>query len=248
MRNARSTAKGVERTDSHETMATSTSASRKPTSGDNTIASNVFDSPLQTTAERPALAMPPPTRPPIRACELLDGIPSRPGDQVPDNGANQRSEDHLRVNHVRIDDSGADGIGDMQAEYQKGDEVEEGRPKHRVLRPQHAGRDDGRDRIRCVVQSVQEIEQQRDGDQADKDRKTKWRPQRGPALYLLDDDAVDLVGYVIEAVGDLLQVIVDLDADNEVHRHWRCGASGKAPSGRYRADHRHGLRACPVPR
>src|SRR6185437_1874717 len=45
-----------------------------------------------------------------------------------------------------------------------------------------------------------------------------WRPRRGPALYLLDDDAVDLVGNVVEAVGDLFQVIVDLDADNEIHR------------------------------
>ena len=55
MRKARSTANGVERTDSQDTIATSTSASRKPTSGDSTIASSVFDSPLQTAAEMPGL-------------------------------------------------------------------------------------------------------------------------------------------------------------------------------------------------
>src|SRR5690349_16778557 len=44
-----------------------------------------------------------------------------------------------------------------------------------------------------------------------------WRPLRGPALYLLDDDAVDLVGNVVEAIGDLFQVIIDLDANDEVH-------------------------------
>ena len=51
-------------------------ASTKPTTGDSTIAASVFDSPLQTAAERPALAMPAPTSPPISACELDEGMPS----------------------------------------------------------------------------------------------------------------------------------------------------------------------------
>src|SRR5947209_17986594 len=38
------------------------------------------------------------------------------------------------------------------------------------------------------------------------------------ALDLLDHDRVDLVGDVVEAVGDLFQVIVDLGADDEIHR------------------------------
>src|SRR6202035_4497554 len=53
MRKARSTANGVERTDAQDTIATSTSASKNPTSGDSTIASSVFDNPLQTAAESP---------------------------------------------------------------------------------------------------------------------------------------------------------------------------------------------------
>src|SRR4051812_26944216 len=76
MRKARSTANGVERTEAQDTIATSTSASRNPTSGDSTIASNALVRPLQTAAANPALAMPAPTSPPISACELLDGIPS----------------------------------------------------------------------------------------------------------------------------------------------------------------------------
>src|SRR5206468_3593623 len=76
MRKARSTANGVERTDAQDTIATSARARKKPTSGDSTMASNVLDKPLQTAAESPALAIPPPTRPPINACELEDGIPS----------------------------------------------------------------------------------------------------------------------------------------------------------------------------
>ena len=100
MRKARSTRSGVERTESHETISTSTSASRKPTSGDSTIAAASCDSPLQTAAESPALAMPPPTSPPIRACETAGGNAEPPGDQVPDDGADQRGEDHLRVDDV----------------------------------------------------------------------------------------------------------------------------------------------------
>src|SRR4029078_12329840 len=76
MRKARSTANGVERTESQDTIATSTSASRNPTSGDNTIASSALDKPLQTAADRPAIAIPAPTSPPISACELDEGIPS----------------------------------------------------------------------------------------------------------------------------------------------------------------------------
>src|SRR5713226_7697984 len=76
MRKARSTANGVERTDAQDTITTSTSASRNPTSGDSTMASSVFVSPLQTAAESPAFAIPAPTNPPIKACELLEGMPS----------------------------------------------------------------------------------------------------------------------------------------------------------------------------
>src|SRR3954454_21343695 len=75
MRKARSTAKGVERTDAQDTIAIRIIASRNPTNGESTIARIVFDNPLQTAADIPALAMPPPTNPPIRACELLEGIP-----------------------------------------------------------------------------------------------------------------------------------------------------------------------------
>src|SRR5436305_5593169 len=39
----------------------------------------------------------------------------------------------------------------------------------------------------------------------------------GPALYLLDDDAVDFVGDVIEAIGDLFKMVVDFGADDVIH-------------------------------
>src|SRR5690242_7997103 len=69
------------------------------------------------------------------------------------------------------------------------------------------------------MQSVEKVEQQRDRDQTDQHRKTKGGfHDRGSRSDLFDHDRVDLVGDIIEAVGNLFQVIVDLGADDEVHR------------------------------
>jgi len=104
-----------------------------------------------------------------------------PGDQVPKDRTHQRAEHHTRVDHGGRDDSGAKCIGHMQTEKQECDEIEEGRPGHRVLRRQHAGGDNGRDRIGRVVQPVQEIERECDRDQADQHRQR----QHGVHLVLV---------------------------------------------------------------
>ncbi|MNS74519.1 hypothetical protein D3C72_1079970 [compost metagenome] len=44
--------------------------------GDMKMAPTVFNTPATTTALVPALAMPAPSRPPTRACELEDGMPA----------------------------------------------------------------------------------------------------------------------------------------------------------------------------
>src|SRR5882672_12340398 len=51
-------------------------ARQKPVSGDSTMAAEVLASPPQTIALMPTLAVPAPTRPPISACELDEGMPS----------------------------------------------------------------------------------------------------------------------------------------------------------------------------
>ena len=61
----------------HETNSIKASANRHPRPGDRKIAATVLPTPDQTTAWIPALVRPAPTRPPIRACELDDGSPSR---------------------------------------------------------------------------------------------------------------------------------------------------------------------------
>ena len=76
----------------------------------------------------------------------------------------------MRRRYVIVDDIGrdyarSDGLGDMQAKKQKGDEVEEGGPKHRILRTQDPGRDNRCDGVRRIVQAIEKIERQSDSDQ-----------------------------------------------------------------------------------
>ena len=51
--------------------------------------------------------------------------------EVPDDRADQRAEDHVDVDERRIDHALADGVGDVEAEEQERDEVEERRPDDR---------------------------------------------------------------------------------------------------------------------
>ncbi len=157
-RKARSTANGVERTDAQDTIATSTIASRNPTSGDSTIATSVFVSPLQTAAESPGLGHAAADQPPDQGVRTGGRDAQCPGDQVPDDGADQRRKNNLGVDHARFDDAGADGVGHVESEHREGDEIEERGPEHRVLRPQHPGRHNRRDRVGGVVQAVEEVE------------------------------------------------------------------------------------------
>src|SRR4029077_17425359 len=68
-----STADGLERTNAHETASTSSSARKKPSKGEKTMAEAVITRPLQTMEPRPAFVTAAPANPPINACELLEG-------------------------------------------------------------------------------------------------------------------------------------------------------------------------------
>ena len=72
-----------------------------------------------------------------------------------------------------LDDARPDRLRHVQPEYRERDEIEERGPDDRGLRPQHARRHDGRDRVGRVVKPVQEVEQQRDRDQRDEDGKSE---------------------------------------------------------------------------
>ena len=59
---------------------------------------------------------------------------------------------------------------ETHAEEQEGNEIEERRPDHRVLWAQHPRRHHRCDRVGGIVQAIEEIERERDGDQRDQDR------------------------------------------------------------------------------
>src|SRR6185369_10770355 len=74
-RNQRSTRRGVERENIHDMASMSRMASAKPSAGDSKIAAEVLTNPLATSVPVPPLATAAPPRPPMSACEELDGMP-----------------------------------------------------------------------------------------------------------------------------------------------------------------------------
>src|SRR6185369_13474979 len=71
---------------------------------------------------------------------------------------------------LRIDDPLADRVRHVEREDREGDEVEEPGPQHRLAGGEDARRDDGGDRVRRVVKSVDVVEGQRDHDDRDDDQ------------------------------------------------------------------------------
>ena len=95
----------------------------------------------------------------------------------------------MRVHDIGRDDANSDGARDMDAEHEKGDEVEEGRPDHRIAWAQHAGRDQSRDRIRRVMHAIEEIKGQGDRNQGDQHWQVEDACHDGYVnLELIDDD------------------------------------------------------------
>src|SRR5450631_4389548 len=218
IRKARSTAKGVERTDAHDTIATSTSASRNPTTGDNTMASNVFDRPVQTAAEIPALAIPPPTRPPIKACELEDGIPSpqviRFQTIAPIKAANITCASMMLGSMIPVP---------MVCATLSPNTMKATKLKNAAHSTAYCGRSTRVDTIVAIELAASCNPLRKSNSSATAINPTRiGRPSVAstarPCLYLFDHDTVDLVGDVVEAIGDFLQMVVDLCADDEVHR------------------------------
>ncbi len=105
-----------------------------------------------------------------------------------------------------------------------GREVEEGGEGDRLDRAEQLGRDHRRDRIGGVMQAVQKVERQRQGDQADQQRKSEFVHRSARPSAVVDDDAVDLVRDILERVDDPLEMLEDFALDDEVDRAWpsRC--------------------------
>jgi hypothetical protein len=103
-----------------------------------------------------------------------------PSQEVPDDGSHQRTEDHRRVDNLGGDNAGSDRLRDVQSEEKESDEIEECRPDHRIVRPQHARGNHSRDRVRSIMQPVQEVEGQRNQDEADEGRQGERADHASP--------------------------------------------------------------------
>ena len=87
-----------------------------------------------------------------------------PGEQVPDDGADQAGKNHLwRDEHpavALINETARDGLRDLGRE-KRANEIQNRGEQHRSFRFQRAGRDGGCHRIRSVVKPVGEVEEER---------------------------------------------------------------------------------------
>src|SRR5712691_13465059 len=209
MRKARSTANGVERTDSQDTIATSTSASKNPTSGDSTIATSVFDSPLQTAAEIPALAIPAPISPPIKACELEDGIPNphviRFQTMAPINAANITCASMTLGSMMPVPIV----LATWSPNTMKATKL-----KNAAHTTAYCGRSTRVETMVAIELAASCSPLRKSNNSATAIKPTSTGRARvastmRPCLYLFDHDRIDLVGDVVEAIRDFLQVLVD---------------------------------------
>src|SRR5712691_8004344 len=220
IRNQRSTANGVRLTKIQDTASTSTMASTKPSSGESTIAARVFDSPLQTTTATPALAIPAPSRPPTSAWELLDGMPknhvTRFQTMAPVSAPNTTRASTISASTMPVPSVCATCSPNTRKAMKL---------KTAAQPTAYCGRST---RVDTMVAT---------------EFAASWKPLRksnarasainatssgrasvavcivgSGALDVLDDGAVDHVADVVEAVDDLLEVVVHLVAGEESHR------------------------------
>src|SRR5512141_825283 len=189
---ALSSGSGLARRKIHVALRKKRKPRSMPSVGERTMKTRVLTRPFATRTPGPAFTTAAPAKPPP------------PRQEVPDDRAEERREDEERVHDGRIHDVLADRLGDAGLERERGDEVEERGPRDGRLRRQDAGPDDGRDRIRGVVEAVDEVERERDEDDEEDER------HRRPALRGLQDDLLEDVRDVLAAVGRFLEDLVDL--------------------------------------
>ena len=144
-----------------------------------------------------------------------------PGDQVPRNRADERTENHAAVDEGGIDDALADRRGHGQVKERPRKNVEERGPEHRLPRLEHAGGYDGGDGVRRVVEAVHEIEGQREQHQQHQrhgDLSEIHASRIRPASAVLEHDAFDDVRDVLALVGGRLERLIHgLELDQLAH-------------------------------
>src|SRR3954453_2971848 len=106
----------------------------------------------------------------------------KPARDIPDYGSDQRAENHALINRTSVDDADAEGLRDVQSEHGNRNEIENRGPDDGRERAQHAGRDDGGNRVCRVGKAVQKIKSERQRDKPDEHRECQRRAgHRRPA-------------------------------------------------------------------
>ena len=88
-----------------------------------------------------------------------------PGDDVPDDRPDQRAENDVVIDNGWINGALANSGRHLQLEQEIGKKIEGSSPNHGLLGFENPRRNDGGDRVGCVVKAVHEIEQQGDKNQ-----------------------------------------------------------------------------------
>ena len=105
-----------------------------------------------------------PSHPPDQGVRRARGQAEVPGDHVPYDGSHQSGEDDRVCEDPLIDHILGDRAGHRRSEDQECREVEERGPRDSQSRREDARRDDRRDRVGRVVEPVEEVERQGNGD------------------------------------------------------------------------------------
>ena len=142
---------------------------RRPITGATTMKMIVLVQPAGMIALNPAFATAAPAYPPKSACDELVGNPKNHVIRFQVIAPQRPAKMTASVTYSQAHHPAADGLGNRRTEGERCNEVEERRPDHGLARREHAGRDDGSDRVRGVVEAVDVIEDERERDQGQND-------------------------------------------------------------------------------
>src|SRR5207244_8791880 len=123
----------------------------------------------------------------------------------------------------------------MNAQAERGNEVEEGRPDHGLRRSQDSGGDACGDRVRRVMEAVDEVEPEGESDNEDDEEQfpvhqqlafataTKKGSDASPLelpagrLGILEDDGFEDVSNLLRAISGALELVVNVAPLDDVH-------------------------------
>ena len=92
-----------------------------------------------------------------------------PSHHIPDDGTDQRTKDHMQINHARVYHALAYGRRHAVGEDEKGNAVKEGRKSHGMKRFEHACGNHGGDRVGGIMKTIHEVKHQGQHDQHEDD-------------------------------------------------------------------------------